>query len=60
MNDVLESWIDIETFSSLRFRQQLSEGSRDRLYDYEIFPERADVQRRTASPSEPSVSRSAR
>jgi len=40
VNDVLESWIDVETFSSLRFRQQLSEGSRDRLYDYEIFPER--------------------
>src|SRR5512132_3517885 len=30
VNDILESWIDIETFSSLRFRQQLSEGSRDR------------------------------
>ena len=26
VNDVLESWIDMETFSSLRFRQQLSEG----------------------------------
>ena len=24
VNDVLESWIDVETFSSLRFRQQLS------------------------------------
>ena len=41
VNDVLESWIDTETFSSLRFRQQLSEGSRDRLYEYEIYPERA-------------------
>ena len=41
VNDVLESWIDVETFSSLRFRQQLSEGSRDRLYEYEIFPERS-------------------
>ena len=41
VNDVLESWIDVETFSSLRFRQQLSEGSRDRLYEYEIYPERA-------------------
>src|SRR5689334_2453177 len=38
VDDVLESWIDIETFSSLRFRQQLSEGSRDRLYEYEIYP----------------------
>jgi len=41
VNDVLESWIDVETFSSLRFRQRLSEGSRDRLYEYEIYPERA-------------------
>ena len=41
VNDVLESWIDMETFSSLRFRQRLSEGSRDRFYEYEIFPERA-------------------
>ncbi len=41
VNDVLESWIDVETFSSLRFRQQLSEGSRDRRYEYEIYPERA-------------------
>jgi hypothetical protein len=41
VNDVLESWIDVATFSSLRFRQQLSEGSRDRLYEYEIYPERA-------------------
>ena len=41
VNDVLESWIDTETFSSLRFRQELSEGSRDRLYEYEIYPERA-------------------
>jgi len=41
VNDVLESWIDVESFSSLRFRQQLSEGSRDRVYEYEIYPERA-------------------
>ena len=41
VNDILESWIDVESFSSLRFRQQLSEGPHDRLYEYEIFPERA-------------------
>lgn len=39
VNDVMESWFD-STGSSLRFRQQLAEGSRDRLYEYEIFPER--------------------
>jgi hypothetical protein len=41
VNDILESWIDVETFSSLRFRQQLSEGPSDRLYEHEIYPERA-------------------
>lgn len=55
VNDVLESWIDVETFSSLRFRQQLSEGSRDRLYEYEIFPERA-VFIEKGKPERPSVS----
>src|SRR4030095_9760618 len=37
VNDVLESWLDVETFSSLRFRQQLSEGSRARLSEYELY-----------------------
>jgi hypothetical protein len=55
VNDVLESWIDVETFSSLRFRQQLSEGSRDRLYEYEIYPERA-VYVQTGKGERPSVS----
>jgi len=41
VDDVLESWIDTATFSSLRFRQQLSEGSRERFYEYEIYPDRA-------------------
>ena len=56
VNDVLESWIDIETFSSLRFRQQLSEGSRDRLYEYEMFPERSTYQQK-GKPEMPSVPR---
>jgi hypothetical protein len=55
VNDVLESWIDTETFSSLRFRQQLSEGSMDRLYEYEIYPERA-VFARKGKAERPSVS----
>jgi hypothetical protein len=55
VDDVLESWIDVETFSSLRFRQQLSEGSRDRLYEYEIFPERSTFIER-GKPEQPSVS----
>src|SRR4051812_7629161 len=52
--DILESWIDVETFSSLRFRQQLSEGSHDRLYEYEIFPERATFIQK-GKPERPSV-----
>lgn len=40
VNDVLESWIDVQTFSSLRFVQQLEEGSQDRERHFEIFPER--------------------
>ena len=56
VNDVLESWIDMETFSSLRFRQQLSEGSSDRLYEYEIYPERATYIQK-GKEEKPSVSR---
>ena len=56
VDDVLESWIDVETFSSLRFRQKLSEGSRDRLFEYEIFPERAAFTE-NGKPERPSVSR---
>lgn len=55
VNDILESWIDVETFSSLRFRQELSEGSRDRLYEYEIYPDR-EVFQEKGKPERPSVS----
>lgn len=40
VNDVLESWIDAQTFSSLRFMQQLEEGSRSRERRFEIYPDR--------------------
>ncbi|MBA3657110.1 MAG: DUF3108 domain-containing protein [Gemmatimonadaceae bacterium] len=40
VNDVLESWIDVQTFSSLRFIQQLEEGSQDRERHFEIYPDR--------------------
>jgi hypothetical protein len=39
VNDVFESWIDRETFSSLRFHQTQQEGSHDRKKRYEIFPD---------------------
>jgi len=40
VNDVLESWIDTAAFTSLRHKQDLSEGSRDRERNFEFFPER--------------------
>ncbi len=40
VNDVLESWIDTRTFSSLRFRQDLDQGGKDRERHFEIFPDK--------------------
>ncbi len=40
VNDVLESWIDTTGFMSLRHKQDLSEGSKDRERNFEFFPER--------------------
>lgn len=40
VNDRLESWIDTRTFESLRFVQDLEEGSRDKVRNFEIYPER--------------------
>ena len=39
VNDVFESWIERNTFSSLRFYQTQQEGSSDRIKRYEIFPD---------------------
>ncbi|MDZ7630884.1 MAG: DUF3108 domain-containing protein [Gemmatimonadaceae bacterium] len=40
VNDVLESWIDTASFMSLRHKQDLSEGRRDRERVFEFFPDR--------------------
>lgn len=40
VNDLLESWIDTARFVSLRHRQDLNEGRRDRERIFEFFPER--------------------
>lgn len=40
VNDLLESWIDTTHFHSLRHRQDLSEGTRDRERTFEFFPDR--------------------
>lgn len=56
VHDVLESWIDVETFSSLRYRQETSEGSRQRTRVFEIMPERG-VFRENEKPERPTVQR---
>jgi len=40
VNDIFESWIDTETFHSLRFVKLLEEGTSEREQKYEIYPER--------------------
>lgn len=40
VNDLMESWMDVYTLASLRHRQELSEGSRERERSFEIFPDR--------------------
>lgn len=41
VNDVYESWMDVETLSSLRFVQELEEGGKETERRFEIYPERA-------------------
>lgn len=44
VDDVLESWIDVAAFHSLRFVQDFDEGGKTRERRYEIFPDRAIFQ----------------
>lgn len=41
VNDVYDSWMDVQTLNSLRYVQDLEQGSRERERKFEIFPERA-------------------
>ena len=41
VNDVYDSWLDVETHNTLRFEQRLAELSSRRTRLYQIFPERA-------------------
>ncbi|MDQ8153708.1 MAG: DUF3108 domain-containing protein [Gemmatimonadota bacterium] len=41
VDDVLDTWMDLSTLSSLRFAQDFSEIGRDRQKTFEIFPEKA-------------------
>lgn len=40
VNDVYESWIDTTSLSSLRFVQQLEEGTSDKERRYDIYPDK--------------------
>ncbi len=55
VDDVLESWIGVQCFHSLRFVQDFEEGGKTRERRFEIFPERA-VFRENDEPEAPSVS----
>jgi hypothetical protein len=44
VNDAYESWMDVTTLNSLRFRQDQQQGARERERLFEIFPERAVFQ----------------
>jgi hypothetical protein len=43
--ELYESWIDVATLSSLRHRQEISEGRYKRSTVYEIYPDRAEFQK---------------
>jgi hypothetical protein len=45
VRDRYDSWIDVETLSSVRHRQQVAEGRYRRTTNYEIYPERAAYQK---------------
>ena len=55
VNDLLESWFDTTSLSSLRFVQHIHEGGYVRERIYEIYPERA-VYVYNQKPEQPSVS----
>ena len=54
VNDVLESWIDTTRFVSLKHRQDLSEGSKDRERNFEFYPDRRTFSQ-DGKPEEPGV-----
>lgn len=54
VNDVYESWFDVVTLNSLRYHQDVDEGSYERQRRYEIFPERG-MMREGDRPEEPTV-----
>jgi len=56
VRDRYESWVDVQTLASLRYVQNIREGSYHRNTTYEIFPDKAQY-RKDDGALEPSVSR---
>jgi len=56
VDDRFESWIETTTFSSLRHKQDINEGRRDRERTFEIFPNRPSYIE-DGKPEKPSVPR---
>jgi hypothetical protein len=54
VNDTYESWFDVSTLNSLRYHQDVDEGSYERKRRYEIFPDRG-MFRENDRPEEPTV-----
>src|ERR1051325_2288526 len=54
VHDRYESWIDVQTLSSLRHKQVISEGRYHRNTTYELFPDRAEYQKNDED-AQPSV-----
>jgi hypothetical protein len=54
VDDVLETWMDAVTLSSLRFSQDFSEIGRDRVKTFDIFPDRGTFIQH-GKPERPSV-----
>jgi hypothetical protein len=55
VNDTYESWFDTQTGNSLRFRQDLNEGSRDVERIFNIYPERGVFTENADTTAMPSV-----
>ena len=52
VNDVYQSWIDVENLHSLMFKRQIEEGNRRRTQTFEIIPERGIYIERTRQKTE--------
>jgi hypothetical protein len=55
VNDHYESWFDTTTMASLRYKQQIDEGTYERERTYEMYPERQTFSE-NGKPEEPGVS----